>query len=100
MSQEIEMLPRIVSAQPVIYGVLKISWNDGYAGVVDLQPDISWGEVREYLRKPENFGKVSVSEYGHSIYWLNDDGYEIDFSSDTLRRDAERQANMHQLMAG
>src|ERR1700676_3686741 len=27
---------RIVSAEPVIHGVLKIAWNDGYEGVVDL----------------------------------------------------------------
>ena len=32
-------LPRIVSAEPVIHGVLKIVWNDGYEGVVDLSPD-------------------------------------------------------------
>ena len=54
----------------------------------------------EYLRNPENFGKVAVSEFGHSVYWLNDQGYEIDFGSDSLRRDAERQATMLQLMAG
>ena len=31
-------LPRIVEAQAVIHGVLKVSFNDGYVGVVDLRP--------------------------------------------------------------
>jgi len=29
-------LPRIVDAQPVIHGVLKVAFDDGYVGVVDL----------------------------------------------------------------
>lgn len=60
----------IVSAQAVIHGVLKITWNDGYASVVELRPEFSWGEVYEYLKNPENFGKVAVSEFGHSVYRL------------------------------
>ena len=27
----------VVSAEPVIHGVLKILWNDGYAGIVDFR---------------------------------------------------------------
>src|SRR3954463_5037428 len=33
-------LPRMTSVEPVIFGVLKIAWNDGYEGVVDLRPVI------------------------------------------------------------
>jgi hypothetical protein len=29
-------LPRILSVEPVIQGVLKLTWNDGFDGVVDL----------------------------------------------------------------
>jgi hypothetical protein len=42
-------------------------------------------------RSPEQFDRVKLSEYGHSIYWL-DDGDEIDFGAESLRRRAERQA--------
>jgi hypothetical protein len=93
-------LPRIVSATPVIYGVLKLVFTDGYEGVVDVRPILADGEVFAYLRHdPKNFDAVSVSEYGHSIFWLDDSGYEIDFGADSLRRDCEKQAEVHRLMA-
>ena len=75
-----EMLPQIVSVSPVIQDVLKIVWNDSYEGVVELRPLLE---------------KVNLGEYGHSIYWIDDKGYEIDLSADSLRRDAERQAELH-----
>jgi hypothetical protein len=71
-------LPRIVSAEPVIHGVLKIF---------------------TYLQKPKNFNKVTVEEYGHSVGWINDKGEEIDFGSDNLRAKAEAQAKLHKLVA-
>jgi hypothetical protein len=90
-------LPRIVSAQPVIHGVLKIVWNDGYEGVVDLRPTIARGRIFTYLQKPKNFANVQVSEYGHSIEWINDKGEQIDFGADTLRTKAENQARLNEV---
>jgi len=92
-------LPRIESVEAVIHGVLKLKFLDGYEGVVDLRPEIADGEVYEWLRKPKNFAKVQLEEYGHSIFWLDDTGYEIDFGADGLRRDCERQAEIHKLMS-
>jgi hypothetical protein len=57
-------LPRIVLAKPVIHCVLKIVWNDGYEGVVDLRPTIARGKIFSYLQKPKNFEKLRVSDYG------------------------------------
>jgi hypothetical protein len=51
----VRKLPRIVSAQPVIHGVLKIVWTDGYEGVVDLRPTIARGKIFMYLQSPKNF---------------------------------------------
>jgi hypothetical protein len=90
-------LPRIVLAEPVIHGVLKVVWNDGYEGVVDLRPTIARGRIFSYLQKPKNFQKVRVSEYGHSIEWTNENGEEIDFGADTLRRKAENQARLNEV---
>ncbi len=60
---------------------------------VDLRPVISEGEMFECLRgSPDRFDGVKLSEFGHSIYWLDDEGDEIDFGSDSLRRRADRQA--------
>jgi hypothetical protein len=87
-----KLLPRIISVEPVIHGVLKLVWSDGYEGVVDLRSAIAEGEIFEFVRKPENFAKVSLAEYGHSIHWFDDNGYEIDLGSDSLREDAEKQA--------
>jgi hypothetical protein len=89
---------RMKSVEPVLYGVLKIVWFDDYDAIVDLRPVISEGEIFEFLRlSPERFNTVKLEDYGHSIYWLDDEGDEIDFGSDSLRRRAERQAEILRL---
>lgn len=93
----VKKLPRIRSATPVIHGVLKIVWNDGYEGVVDLRPTIARGRIFTYLQNPKNFAKVRVSEYGHSIGWINENDEEIDFGADTLRAKAENQARLNEV---
>ena len=93
----VKKLPRIVVAQPVIHGVLKIVWTDGYEGVVDLRPTIARGKIFTYLQNPKNFTKVRVSEYGHSIEWINEKREEIDFGADTLRSKAENQARLNEV---
>ena len=91
-------LPSIVDAEPVIHGVLKVGFDDGYEGVVDLRPLIAKGKVFAWLSAPEHFAAVKVDEFGHSVSWLDDQGYAIDLSADSIRRDAERQAEIHRLM--
>lgn len=86
-----------MSATPVIHGVLKVVWNDGYEGIVDLRPTIARGRIFTYLQDRKNFTKVRVSEYGHSIEWINDKGEEIDFGADTLRTKAENQARLNEV---
>ena len=84
---------RMKSVESVLFGVVKITWLDGYEAIVDLRPVISEGEMLEFLRRsPDRFDEAKLSEFGHSIYWLNDEGDEIDFGAESLRRRAERQA--------
>jgi hypothetical protein len=83
---------RITGAQAVIPGVLKLTWNDGYEGVVDLRGVIADGEIFEHIRDPENFKQVHVESYGHSIYWGEEGDEEVDFGCDRLREMAEEQA--------
>ena len=92
-----EMIPRMTAVEAVIHGVLKISWNDGYEGVVDIRPLIAEGRIFEYIRDSGNFARVKLSEYGHSVHWFDPTGYEIDLGSDSLRRRAERQAEILRL---
>jgi hypothetical protein len=93
-------LPYTVEAQAVIHGVLRIKFDDGYEGVVDLRPLIAKGKVFAWLSTPEHFAAVRIDEFGHSVSWLDDGGYTIDLSADSLRRDAERQREIHRLMVG
>jgi hypothetical protein len=83
------------SAEPVIFGVVKIVWKDGFAGVVDLRPVLAIGEMFNFLRvNPARFDDLKLEDCGHSIIWLDDDSYEIEFGSDSLRQRAERQADL------
>jgi hypothetical protein len=83
------------SAEPVIFGVVKIVWTDGFAGVVDLRPLLAKGEMFEFLRvNPARFDDLKLEEHGHKIFWLDDQGDEIDFGSGSLRQRAERQAGL------
>ena len=89
---------RMASVEPVVYGVVKIAWIDGFESIVDLRPVIADGKIFEFLRRsPERFKDVRLSEYGHSIEWIDDDGDEVDFGSDSLRRRAIRQAEILRL---
>ena len=65
--------------------------------VVDLRPTIARGRILSYLQDRKNFAKVRVSEYGHSIEWINEKGEEIDFGADTLRSKAENQARLNEV---
>jgi len=89
---------RMQSVEPVLHGVVKIVWIDGYEAIVDLRPVIAEGDIFEPLRgSPELFNSVKLAEFGHAIYWLDNDGDQIDFGSDQLRRRAERQAELLRL---
>jgi hypothetical protein len=88
-------IPRIVSAETVIHGILKIEWNDGYVGVVDLWPVISRGKIFTYLQDARNFQKFHVGEYGHALIWINENGEEIDVGAGSLRQRAEKQSELH-----
>jgi hypothetical protein len=85
-------LLRVAAAEPVLPGVVKLRWSDGYEGFVDLRPIIKDGEIFAPLRDPDRFMRVQIEEHGHGIFWLDDDGDEIDFGCDRLRELSERQA--------
>ena len=89
---------RMRSIEPVLFGVVKIVWLDGFEAIVDLRPVIAEGELFAFLcEAPERFGAVALDEFGHSIRWIDDEGDEVDFGSDALRRRAQRQAEILRL---
>src|SRR5262245_51482047 len=64
----VKKLPRIKTAKPVIHGVLKLVFTDGYEGVVDLRPIIARGRIFTWLQRRKNFQKVQLEEYGHHVF--------------------------------
>ena len=90
----------IASVQPILFGVLKMAWCDGFEAVVDLRPVLAEGKVFEFLREaPRRFDDVKLEGHGHYIYWLDSDGDEIELGSDSLRRRAVRQAEILRLVS-
>lgn len=90
-------IPRIVTADTVMHGVLKIVWNDGYAGVVDLRPVLARGNMFSHLNELANFKTFSIGEHGHALIWSDALGQELDLGSGSLRKRAETQAELHRL---
>jgi hypothetical protein len=83
---------RVSAAEVVLPGVLKLSWSDGYEGIVDLRGFIAEGEIFAPLRNPDHFRNVQVAEFGHSVFWGEDGDEGVDFGCERLREIAERQA--------
>lgn len=44
--------PRIAAVEPVIHGVVKLIFVDGYEGVADLRPVIERGRIWTHLQDP------------------------------------------------
>ena len=85
---------RVVVAEAVIPGLLKVVWNDGYEGVVDLRGLLGSGPVFDAIRDPRHFRAVKVDAFGHSVYWGEEGDEDVDFGSDRLPEMAEEQAAM------
>ncbi len=91
-------MARMRSVEPVLFGVVKIAWLDGLEAIVDLRPVIALGDMFAFLRQArERFNAVTLDEFGHSIRWIDDEGDEVDFGSDSLRRRAVPQAEILRL---
>jgi len=88
-------IPRITSAEVVIHGILKIEWNDGYVGVVDLWPVISRGKIFEVSATRRKFSEFSNWRIRSCARLDQREGEEIDFGAASLRQRAEKQSELH-----
>lgn len=79
-------VPRLQSVEPVVDGVLKISWRDGFEGIVDLRPMIGRNAHFKALADAALFRDVKMDEHGHSVFWGETDSEVVDFGSDQARR--------------
>ena len=93
-----EAVSRLSRVEPILFGVCKLEWIDGFQAVVDLRAIIARAEIFQFLRDtPDRFAAVQMEAFGHFIYWLDDQGDEVELGSDALRERAVRQAEILRL---
>ena len=73
----------ITSAEYVEGYKIRVSFNTGQAGVVDLK-DALWGPVFEPLKDPNVFRRFKVSETFHTICWENGADFAPEFLLDKM----------------
>jgi hypothetical protein len=74
------------SVEAVRYAVLRLVFEDGLTGELDLTDRIASGVAFARLRDPEYFKQVAVADGGHAFGWnLDELGHEIDFCADSAR---------------
>jgi hypothetical protein len=80
----------VKNVEAVRYPVLRIVFEDGLTGEIDLSETISSGEMFAPLKDPTYFKGVALAEGGHSFGWnLDVIGDEIDFCADAARIEIE-----------
>ena len=78
------------SVEAVRYPVLRLVFEDGLSGELDLSGSIASGTMFAPLKDPEYFKQVAVADGGHAFGWnLDEIGREIDFCADAARIDIE-----------
>ena len=94
-----EPFPRLKSVDIVMHGILKFSCLDGFEGVVDVNPLIKHNKWFRFLNSKEAFWTLKKEDYGHHIYWLNEDNIEVEIPAEELKKMCEEQSFLHLKMA-
>ena len=68
----------VTSAEYVEGYKIRVSFNTGQSGVVDLK-DALWGPVFEAVKDPTVFMQFKVSPTFHTICWENDADFAPEF---------------------
>ena len=74
------MLRDVVSVEPLSDYHLRIAFDDGVQGVVDVGHMVEFTGVFEWLRDPAHFAQVKVHPELGTVCWPND----ADLDSDAL----------------
>ncbi len=83
---------RIASVEAVGSRTVRMTFDDGFGGLLDLSDSIARGGAFEPLKDADYFKKVAVGEGGRSFGWnLDAIGHEIDFCPDAARIRIETQ---------
>ena len=83
---------KITQVQVPKYPVLRITFDDGMVGDIDLRDEIATKPMFAELKGKAFFNQVALRDNGYSLGWKLDHVFEeIDFSADGLRTDIETQ---------
>ena len=58
--------PLIVSVEPVMFGVLRVVFDDGYEGVLDLR-SVMGKAIWQNIRTKEDFFEVELDQFGSHL---------------------------------
>ena len=77
---------RFASVSVTHYPIVRVTFDDGLSGVLDLSDVIARSPMFAPLKDPDFFETVVVGENGRTFGWCLDDlGREIDFCPDATR---------------
>ena len=80
----------ITKVEPLRYPIVRIVFEDGLAGELDMSESIATGATFAPLKDPAYFRTVAIAPGGRSFGWnLDRLGEEIDFCADATRIDIE-----------
>ncbi|SFL90287.1 DUF2442 domain-containing protein [Methylobacterium pseudosasicola] len=83
---------RIASVEPLQYPTLRVTFDDGVSGILDLSDLIAEGAIFAPLKDEAYFRTVAVGEGGRTFGWnLEAVGQEIDLCPDATRIRIETQ---------
>ncbi len=80
----------LTSVKSVRCLALRVVFDDGLVGELDLRQEIAAGAMFAPLANQDYFKQVAVAPGGHAFGWnLSEAGNEIDFCADAARIDIE-----------
>lgn len=83
---------RITAVEALKYPTLRVTFDDGLDGILDLSDLIADGPVFAPLKDEAYFRTVAVGAHGWTFGWnLDEEGQEIDFCPDATRIRIETQ---------
>ena len=72
------MIPRVIEANHVRDYIVRVRFQDGVEGEVDLGPQL-YGEVFQPLKDPEFFRRFRVDTELHTLVWPNGADFAPEF---------------------
>jgi hypothetical protein len=84
--------PLIVSVEPMMFGVQRVVFGDGYQGVLDLRSVLGQA-IWQNIRTKEDFFEIELAPNGGHVSWPKGDGV-TELPAEGVRATCERQESL------